>query len=125
MAFGRETTAAFIKPLEGAIVRRFTAGSAIAVGEVVSMSSDGYIDPSDATAAANPALGIAVQAAAAAGPRLDVVVFGPVRCLIDATPGTVIYNGTTAGEPEATSGGNKTVVGVAESATVLFVRPQA
>ena len=41
MAFSRNATAELIKPLEGAIVRRYTAGAAIAAGELVSMSSDG------------------------------------------------------------------------------------
>lgn len=123
MAIARDTTAANVKPLEGAIVRRFTAGSAIAAGELVSMSSDGYIDPSDSTSAKNPVLGVAVQAAAAAGPRIDVVVFGPVVCLTGATPGALVYNSTTAGEPLESTAGNQTATGIAESATVLFVRP--
>jgi hypothetical protein len=123
MAFGRDTTAEHIKPLEGAITRRYTAGSAIAAGELVSMSSDGYIDPSDSTAAKNPVLGVAVQAAAAAGIRIDVVVFGPVVCLQEATVGGLIYNSTTAGEPLETTAGNQTIAGLAETAAVLFVRP--
>ncbi len=123
MATARDTTAANIKPLEGAIVRRFTAGAAIAAGELVSMSSDGYIDPSDSTAAKNPVLGVAIGAAAAAGQRVDVVTFGPVICLTGATPGGLQYNSTTAGEPLETTAGNQTVAGIAESATILFVRP--
>lgn len=39
MAIARDTTAANIKPLEGAIIRRYTAGAAIAAGEIVSMQS--------------------------------------------------------------------------------------
>ena len=70
MAFSRNATAELIKPLEGAIVRRYTAGAAIAAGELVSMSSDGFIDPSDSTSAKNPVLGVALQAAAAAGVRI-------------------------------------------------------
>ncbi len=123
MAIGRDTTAANIKPLQGAIIRRETAGSAVAAGELVSMSSDGYVDPSDSTAAKNPVLGVAVQAASAAGERIDLVVFGPVKCLTGATPGALVYNSTTAGEPLETTAGNQTVAGIAESATVLFVRP--
>ena len=123
MATARDTTAEHIKPLEGAIVRRFTAGAAIAAGELVSMSSDGYIDPSDSTAAKNYVLGVAIQAAAAAGARVDVVVCGPVVCLTGATPGGLQYNSTTAGEPLETVAGNQTVAGIAESATVLFVHP--
>ena len=52
MAIARDTTAANIKPLEGAIIRRFTAGTAVAAGEIVAMQSDGYVDPSDSTSAA-------------------------------------------------------------------------
>jgi hypothetical protein len=123
MATARDTTAEHIKPLEGAITRRFTAGAVIAAGELVSMSSDGYIDPSDSTSAKNPVLGVAIQAASAAGQRVDVVTFGPVVCLTGATPGGLQYNSTTAGEPLETTAGNQTVAGIAESATVLFVRP--
>lgn len=123
MATARDTVAEHIKPLEGAITRRFTAGAAIAAGELVSMSSDGYIDPSDSTAAKNPVLGVAIQAASAAGQRVDVVTFGPVVCLTGATPGGLQYNSTTAGEPLETTAGNQTVAGIAESAAILFVRP--
>ena len=49
MAIARDTTAANIEPKEGAIVRRYTAGATIAAGEIVSMQSDGYVDPSDST----------------------------------------------------------------------------
>lgn len=122
MAAARDTTAANIKPLDGAIVRRYTAGAAIAAGEVVSMSSDGKIDPSDSTSAKNLVLGIALQAGGDTD-RIDVVVHGPVVCLTGATIGAVIYNSTTAGEPLETVAGNQTAAGIAESATVLFVRP--
>ena len=123
MAIGRDTTAANIKPLEGALIDRFTAGAAIAAGAVVSMSSDGYIDPADSTSAKSLVLGVAVQAAAAAGERIDVVTHGRVKCLTGATPGAVVYNSTTAGEPLETVAGNQTAAGIAVSATILFVRP--
>lgn len=122
MATARDTTAEHIKPLEGAIKRRLTAGATIAAGELVSMSSDGYIDPSDSTAAKNPVAGVAIEAATA-GDRIDVVVWGPVVCLTGATPGALQYNSTTAGEPLETTAGNQTIAGWAESATVLFVHP--
>lgn len=123
MAIGRDTTAANIKPLEGALIDRFTAGSEIAAGELVAMSSDGYIDPTDSTGAKSIVLGVAVQAAAAAGERIDVVTHGRVKCLTGATPGAVVYNSTTAGEPLETVAGNQTAAGIAVSATILFVRP--
>ena len=66
MAIARDTTAANIEPKEGAIVRRYTAGATIAAGEIVSMQSDGYVDPSDSTSAAQMIVGIALAAAVAA-----------------------------------------------------------
>ena len=122
MAIARDTTAANIKPLEGAIIRRYTAGAAIAAGEIVSMQSDGFVDPSDSTGAAQTIVGIA-QKAAAVGDRLDVVVYGPVVCLTGATIGGAVYDSTTAGEPLQTTAGNQKQVGWAESETILFVRP--
>ena len=122
MAIARDTTAANIMPLEGAIIRRYTAGAAIAAGEIVSMQSDGFVDPSDSTGAAQTIVGIA-QKAAAVGDRLDVVVYGPVVCLTGATIGGAVYDSTTAGEPLQTTAGNQKQVGWAESETILFVRP--
>jgi len=121
MAFGRETTAANVKPLEGAIIRRYTAGAAIEAGEIVSMQSDGKVDPTDTTGAVATNVGIALNAAAD-GNRVDVVISGPVQCILEGTPGAVIYDSTTAGEPAASASGNQKPVGFAESATVLFVR---
>ena len=121
MTIARDTTAANIKPLEGAIIRRYTAGAAVAAGEIVSMQSDGVVDPSDSTSAAQCIVGVAVQAAAAAGDRLDVVVFGPVQCVTGGTPGASAYDSTTAGEPSESTAGNQTKVGFVEAATVIFV----
>ena len=122
MAIARDTTAANIEPKEGAIIRRYTAGATIAAGEIVSMQSDGFVDPSDSTSAAQMIVGIAL-AAAVATDRVDVVIFGPVECLTGATIGGAVYDSTTAGEPAQTTAGNQKQVGFAESATVLFVRP--
>ena len=124
MTIARDTTAANIKPLSGAIVRRYTSGDAIAAGEIVSLQSDGYVDPSNSTSAADEAIGVAIQAAAAAGEVIDVVVLGPVKCLTGAEEGDTVFNSTTAGEPTQTDSGNVTAVGYAESATVLFVLPE-
>lgn len=124
MAAARETTAELIKPLEGSITRRFTAGATISAGEIVSMSADGYIDPTDcANFPGATVLGIAVQAAVA-GQRVDVVTFGPIICLTGATPGGLIYATDTAGEPGEAVGTKDVLVGIAESATILFVRPE-
>lgn len=124
MAIARDTTAANIKPLEGAVVRRFTAGATIAAGEIVSMMADGYVDPGDASAFTGcMVVGIAL-AAAASGERVDVVVFGPVKCVTGGTPAAFVYASDTAGEPSETVGTKDVAIGFNESATVLFVRPQ-
>lgn len=104
MAIARDTTAANIKPLEGAIVRRFYAGSTIAAGELIHLASDGQCDPCDAaTITLAGVTGVALTGAVA-GDRIDVVVLGPVVCLTGATIGALVYATDTAGEPGETAG---------------------
>ena len=124
MTIARDTTAANIKPLSGAIVRRYTSGTAVAAGEIVHLETDGYVDPADCTSAADEAIGIAIQAASGSGEVIDVVVLGPVKCLTGAEEGGTVFTSTDAGEPTQTDSGNVTAVGYAESATVLFVLPE-
>ena len=124
MAIARDTTADNIKPLNGAIIRRFTAGAAVAAGEIVSLQSAGYVDPAKTPSAAQKVMGVALQAASAAGQVIDVVVFGPVVCVTGATPGATIHASDTAGEPSESAGTNGGITGIAESATVVFVRPE-
>ena len=124
MAIARDTTAANIKPLAGAIVRRYTSGTAIAAGEIVHLETDGYVDPAVVSGAPDEAIGIAVQAASAAGEVIDVVGLGPIVCLTDATPGGTVFTSASAGEPTQTDASYLTAVGYAESATVLFVLPE-
>jgi hypothetical protein len=125
MAIARDTTAANIKPLEGAIIRRYTAGAAIAAGELVSMMADGNVDPTDTSAFTGAQIvGVALAAAAAAADPVDVVTYGPVVCLTGATVAAIVYGGDTAGEPVETAGTKSAIAGFNESATVLFVRPR-
>lgn len=122
MAIARDTTAKNIKPLEGAIIRRGTLGATTAAGEIVEMQSDGYWDPANAAAVImNGAIAVT---GGVAGDVVDLVVFGPVKCLTGATPGAVVYVSDTAGEPAETAGTKSAVIGYAESATVLFVNFQ-
>jgi hypothetical protein len=124
MAVARDTTDANIKPLEGAIVRRYTAGTTIAAGEIVSMMADGYVDPADTTDfTAAVVMGIALSDALV-GERVDVVVLGAVQCLTGGTPAALIYATDTAGEPAATAGTKGVLVGITEAETILFVRPE-
>lgn len=129
MAATRETDASLVKPLEGAIIQRFTAGAAIEAGEYVNMQSDGYVDPGAATGTVLACAGIALpreggDPASAEGDAVDVVTYGPVLCMSGATIGALIYASDTAGELSESAGTKDTVIGFAQSATVLFVRPQ-
>ncbi len=124
MAVARDDTIDHIKPLEGAIVRRFTAGSAIEAGMPVAMASDGYVDAADGSdTTLSFALGICLTEATAAGDRVDVVTHGPVVCMTGATPGKLEYVSDTTGAISETAGTKSTIIGVAESATVLDVNP--
>ena len=124
MAFGRQTDDSLVKPLGGAIVRRYNVGATVEASESVYVDSNGAVRPTAANAVAtNFAIGVAVQDGAV-GERIDIVVFGPVVCLLEATPGGIIYTSDTAGEPATSAGTKTTILGWAESATVLFVRPQ-
>lgn len=123
MAWARETDASLVKPLEGAIVRRFTAGATIEAGEAVIMSSDGFVDPGLADAVATAiVLGIALQDVVA-GQRVDVVIFGPVNMATGGTAGAQLFLSDTAGEGAETAGTKVSVIGIVESATVVMVNP--
>lgn len=123
MALTMDTTAEHIKPLEGAIVRRFTCGSTIVAGQPVTMSADGFVDPSDASdVTLSFCIGIAIQGGLV-GERIDVVVFGPIICVTGMTIGTLVFVSDTVGETTQTAGTKTTIVGWAESASVIFVNP--
>lgn len=124
MAVTRNTDAAVVKPLEGAIIRRYTAGAAIEAGEIVAIMADGYVDPANTGAwDGSCVVGVALQDVAAAG-RVDVVTFGPVLAFSGGTIGMAIYASDTAGEPSESVGTKDVLVGFMESATVMFVRPE-
>lgn len=131
-------TAADVRPpnLTQTIIRRFTAGGTVNVGDVVYVAADGDVEQADADAQASAqAIGIAVsvngttQTAAAAGDEVDVCVFGPLNWGASMTPGSVVYVSVTAGKGDHTavagaSGDFSFVVGRALTATTIFVNPQ-
>ena len=78
MAITRSTDPALIKPLDGAIIRRYTTASAIEGGETVYLDGSGYAALTDAAAVAtNYCIGVAINDIAS-GARGDFVVFGPI-----------------------------------------------
>ena len=125
MAIARDTTVDNIKPLEGAIVVRYTPGAAIAAGELVSIEADGNVDPADTTSAASVVVGMALQAASAASTpgKIDVVVHGPVVAVTGGTAASTLHATDTAGEPGESAGSNAGIAGFVQSATVVFIRP--
>lgn len=127
-------TDANIRPLEGAITRRGTAGGSMNVGDAVYLDGANGWKQADADAEASAqARGVVVagpQGATAivSGDRIDICVYGPVEGFASMTPGAVIYNSVTAGALDQTAsviaGDYPFVVGYAESASVVFVDPQ-
>lgn len=122
MAAAHDTVAEHIKPLNGSIVRRGTLGATTLAGQPVTLQSDGFWDPTD-TSTAQLTVAIAVEGGGA-GDAVDLVTYGPVVCMTGATPGTLIFGSDDAGAFAESVGTKDTIIGYAESATVLFVRPQ-
>ena len=130
------STAASVRPLTGAVIRRGTLESASVVpGQAVYLHGTSGWELADADAEASAqAKGIVVAlpdgaVASAAGDVADICVFGPVEGYASMTPGGAVFVSTTAGAMDqtapATAGDYPYAIGWAESATVLFVNPQA
>ena len=124
-------TVAKIRPLPGALVRRFDAGGTLTPGQAVYIASDGDVEPADGSAVATllGTNGIVVSGSQgkvsyAAGDRVDVVVHGPVTGYSGMTPGAPLYVHDTAGVISEVAGTKKFFIGYAESAVTAFVRTQ-
>jgi hypothetical protein len=127
-------TATDVRPLPGALVRRFDAGGTCYAGEAVYVASDGDVERADANGSLSViAAGIVVAdndggTAFASGDRVDVVCFGPVAGYSSLTPGLPQYVSAEAGQMTQTPGdlGGGTyecIVGLAEQSGVIFVNP--
>ena len=122
MAAISKASAANVKPLEGAIVRRGTLGASVTAPSPVTLQSDGKWDPCD-TSAAQLTVGVAIQTGVDTQ-EVDIVMYGPVVALSGATIGALVYGADAAGGFETAVGTKDLVIGYAETATVLFVNPQ-
>ena len=128
-------TAANVRPLNGAIMRRGTAGASGNVGDAVYLDGTNGWKPADADVeAASIARGVVVAVNAhvgatayETGDRLDIVVFGPVAMGSGMTPGGAIFVSPTAGKIDqsasATQGDYNFRIGWAEAADIVFVSP--
>lgn len=124
-------TAADVRPLSGASVRRFDAGGTIGIGSPVYIASDGDVEVADGSAV-NTTLGTIGLAVAtpdggtsvSTSERVDVVTHGPVAGFSSLTPGGLVFVSDTGGGLDTASGTKGLVIGLAESDTIVFVRPQ-
>jgi len=123
-------TAANIRPLTGAVIRRYVAGEALTVGQVVYVSAAETVSIADGNvgAAEARAVGIVVESydgetTIASGDVASVVVFGPVSGFSSATPGSYGYVSDTVGSLDTAAGTYSFIVGYFESAGVFFVHP--
>lgn len=123
-------TAASIRPLTGAVIRRYVADEALTVGQVVYVNTDGEAGIADGnvSAAKARAVGIAVESydgetSIAAGDPVSVVVLGPVSGFSSATPGSYGYVSDTAGSLDTAAGTYSFIAGYFETAGIFFVNP--
>ncbi|MCU0464181.1 MAG: hypothetical protein MUF38_06390 [Anaerolineae bacterium] len=133
-----DVTASNVRPLNGAIIRRYAAASTnVAVGKVVYVKNDGTIELADKDAVGtSQARGIVVAigvygltTVTAVGQPCDVVTHGPVELgnATDMTEGAPLYvadDGNIDETPSATTGDFNYIIGFAEKTSVLYVQGQ-
>jgi len=126
-------TVADVRKEQGAISRRAKATEALAFGDAVYIDSATDAIPNVSKAVGTNldtahAYGIVVSGAlggssVALGEACDVVVLGPVTGYTDLTAGGTVWVSDTAGRLSNTVGTCSCILGVAESATTVLVRP--
>lgn len=133
-----DTQALLVRPLAGAMIRRYRLGAAANVGESIFMATDGDVEPTDGDVQASAqargiivAIGTNGKVAGVANDMVDVVVHGPVEMgnVTPMTPGGAVYPSPAAGKMDqsasAVTGDFNAVIGWAESTTAIFVDPQS
>jgi len=132
-----DVVAANVRPLTGAVIRRYLAASTnVVVGSVVYMKDDGTIELADGDSqTACQARGVVVgvglgKTTAAVGGACDVVTHGPVELgnTTAMTEGAPVYVSVTAGSMDQTASGTtgdyNYIIGWAENQTILYVQGQ-
>lgn len=129
-------TAATVRPLEGAKIRRGTAAGSGNVGDLVALGSSGWVQADGDALATAQARGVVVgvngqpgATAFVSGDVLDIVRHGPVAWGASMTIGGRVYASGTAGKGDqtapATTGQYPFIVGYADAANILYVEPQS
>ena len=123
-------TAASMRPLGGAVIRRFNAGGSGNVGDTVYIAADGDVEQADASSAGTTyAVGVVVAVAGkdvtafVAGNALDVVIWGPVTGFAAMTPNDVLYQSNTAARMGEAAGDSSHKIGRALTASTVFINP--
>lgn len=125
-------TASDVRPLPGALCRRFDAGGAVYMGEAVYVASDGDVERADSDGSLSAqAIGIAVatpdgDTVVADGDPVDVCWLGPVAGYSSLTEGTPVYISGTAGQmtqDDVGAGTYEFIMGHPDGETVILVRP--
>ncbi len=120
-----------IRPLDGCIIRRMTAGEAMAVGQPVYVSANDTVSLTDASdTTKNFCVGVVVAGAEggtaiASGEEVDVVLYGPVAGYsTNMAAGTVFWTNDSVGVIADAAGTKDTMIGIGLNASVLLVKPQ-
>lgn len=125
-------TAANVRALPGAVIRRMFASDTVGIGQPVYVSGNGTVAVADGSAVATSfAIGIAVSTPdggsdVSANEAVDVCVFGPVAGYSGMTGGELVYCSDTAGTLSNSAGDSTkdTVLGICLDDDVLLVNPQ-
>lgn len=128
-------TAKSVRPLPGAITRRFTPAATMTAGMCVYITSGGKIGKAIASASGTyRGRGVVVadsdgSTSFGTSDKVDVCVFGPLAGFSSLAEGTPHYvDASTAGKITGTaptaSGTYAYAIGEAESTSVLFIQPQ-
>lgn len=126
-----------IRPLNGAIVRRFVAGATLSVGDAVYVAANGTVQPADANTQDSAqargivvAVGVTGATSASTGQAVDVVTHGAIAAGVgELTPGGAVFvSAANAGKLDqsapASAGDFPFSIGWAASSSVLYVQPQ-
>lgn len=124
--------AASIRPLDGARMRRYTAGAAgMTPGQPVYLSGNRTVDLADGSAmVTSKAIGVIVSCpngalASVVGDELDICLWGPVTgYTTNMVAATLFYVDDDAGIIADAAGTKSTIIGHGEDAVTLFVDPQ-
>lgn len=113
MTLAKASDLSLFRPLEGAVIRRFTAGTGgVAAGDVVTIGADGVVPTDGNDATYKRSIGVAIKTAAA-GDVVAIVTHGPITGFTGGTIGARVYpDDTTPGLAIESASTNKHSIGV-------------